>query len=112
MSTPDGDKSRNRIPLKGASIPNIVPNAQPIPQGSVRSKPPSERVALKPLVGNGLPKYGLRSVPNPSQNNTEGNSIPNTSVNNSVGNHIPNKNVNSGVQSSIIRNGVNSAHDQ
>ena len=57
MSTPDGDRRRNRIHLKDAGIPKAVPNAQPNPQGSVPSKPPSERVALKPSGGYGLPKW-------------------------------------------------------
>ena len=34
--TPDGDKRRNRVHFKDAGIPNIVPNAQPYPQGSVQ----------------------------------------------------------------------------
>ena len=67
--------------LQDTGTPKVVPNAQPYPEGSVPSKPPSERVVLKPLGGNGLPKYVVRSVPNPSVNSTEGNSIPNTSVN-------------------------------
>ena len=112
VSTPDGDKRRNRIHLKDAVIPKLVPDAQPNPQVSVPSKPPSERVTLKPPGGNGLPKYVLRSVPNPSVNSAEWNSIPNTSVNNAVGIQIPNESVNGGVQNSGIQNGVNSAQDQ
>ena len=89
-----------------------MPNAQPILQGSVPSKPPSERVVLKPPGGNGLPKYELRSVPNPSVNSAEWNNIPNASVNNVVRKQIPNQHANNGVQNSGIKNGVNSAQDQ
>ena len=108
VSTPDGDKSRNRIHLKDAGIPKVVPNAQPNPKGSVPRKPPSVLISLKPQGGNGLPKYVLRSVPNPSVNSAVGNSIPNISVNKAVGNR-PNHIVNSGVQNSGIQNDVNSA---
>ena len=111
VSTSDFDKRRNRIHLKDAGILKVVPNAQPNPQESVPNKP-SERIALKPPGGNGLPKYVLRSVPNPSVNSVEGNSIPNTSVNNAVGNPISSHSVISGVQNSGIQNGVNSAQDQ
>ena len=71
-----------------------MPNAQPNPQGSVPSKPPSERVALKPPGGNDLPKYVLTSIPNPSVNSAEGNSNPNTSENEAVDNQISNQSVN------------------
>ena len=66
VSTPDGDKRRKRIHLKDAGIPKVVSNAQPNPQGSVPRESPSVLVALKQPEGNGLPKYVLRSVPNPS----------------------------------------------
>ena len=107
MSTPDGHKRRNRIHLEDAGIPKVVPNAQSKPKGSVLRKPSSVLVALKPPAGNGLPKYVLRSVPNPSVNSAAGNSIPNISVNKAVRNQSPNHSVNSSVQ-----NGVNSAQDQ
>ena len=107
---PDHD-IRNRIYLKDADGPKFVPNAQPNPQRSVPRKPPSVLVALKQLGGNGLPKYVLRSIPNPGVNSAEGNSIPNTSVNNVVGIQIPYQSVNSGVQNSHIQNGVISAQD-
>ena len=73
-----------------------MPNAQPIPKGSVPRKLPSVLVALKPPGGNGLPKYVLRSIPNPGVNSAVGKSIPNTNVNKEVGNQSPNHNVNSG----------------
>ena len=63
-------------------------------------------VALKPPGENSLPKYVLRSIPNPSVNNAEGNSIPNISVNKAVGNQSPNYSVNSGIQ-----NAANSTQD-
>ena len=106
-STPDCDKRRNRIHLKDAGIPKVVPNAQANSKGSVPRKPPSVLVALKPTRGNGLPKYVLRSVPNPSVNSTLWKSIPNKSVNKAVGNQSPKHSVNSGVQ-----NGVNSTQDK
>ena len=112
VSTLDGNKRRNRIHLKDAGIPNMLPNAQPIPQGSVPSKPSSKRVALQPPGGNGLPKYVLRSVPTLSVNSTEGRSIPNTTVNNAVRNQIPNQSENSDVQNSGIQNVVNSPQDK
>ena len=65
MSTLDGDKRRNRIHLKDAGIPKGVYNAQPNLEGNVPRNPPLVLVALKPQGGNGLPKYILRSVPNP-----------------------------------------------
>ena len=77
-------KRRNSINLKDVGIPNVVPSAQPNPQGSVLSKLPSERAAVKPPEGNGSPKYVLRSVHNPSVNSAEGNSISNINVNNAV----------------------------
>ena len=61
-------------------------------------------VALKPPGGNGLPKYVLRSVPNPSVNSAVGNSIPSISVNKAVWHQGPNHSVNNRVQS-----GANSA---
>ena len=64
----------------------ICANAQLNPKGSVPRKPPSMLVALKPPGGNGLPKYVLRSVPNPSINSAVGMSIPNKSVNKAVEN--------------------------
>ena len=64
-------------------------------------------VAVKQPEGNGLPKYVLRSVPNPSVKSAVGKSIPNISVNKAVGNQSTNHSVNSDVQ-----NGVNSAKDQ
>ena len=69
-------------------------------------------VGLKPPGGNGVPKFVLRSVPNPSVNSADGKNIPNTSVNKAVGNQSPNQSVNSGVQNSDIQNGVNSGQDQ
>ena len=77
VSTPDGDKRRNRIHLKDAGIPKVVPNAQPNPKGSVPRKLSSVLVALKPPGRNDLPKYVLRSVPYLSVNSAVGNSIPN-----------------------------------
>ena len=107
MPTSDGDKRRNRIHLKDAGIPKVVLVAQPNPKGSVPRKPPSVLVALKPLVGNGLPKYMLRSVLNPSVSSTVGNSIPNISVSKAVENWSPNHTVNS-----VVQNGVNSTKYQ
>ena len=112
MSTPRGDKQRNRIHLKDAGIQKVVPNTQPILQRSVPRKPPSVLVALKQPGGISLLKYVLRSVPNPSVNSADGKSIPNTSVNTAVGNQSPNQSVNSGIQNSGIIIGVNSAQDQ
>ena len=112
VSTPDGDKRRKRIHLKDAGIPKVVHNAQPNPKGSVPRKPSLVLVALKPPGGNGLPKYVLRSVPNPSINSAVGKSIPYTRVNKAVGSQSPNQSVNSDVQNSVIQNGVNSAQDQ
>ena len=109
MSTPDGDKRRNKIHLKDAGIPKGVPNAQPNRKGSVPRSPPSLWVALKPSGGNALPKYMLRSVPNASVNSAVEKSIPNTSVNKAVGNQRLNHSANSGVKNSGIQNGVNSA---
>ena len=99
-------KGRNWIHLKDVGIPEVVPNAQPNPQGSVPRKPPSVLVTLKPPGGNGLPKYVLRSIPNPSANSAEGNSIPNTSINKAVENLSPNHSVNSSIQI-----GVNNTQD-
>ena len=56
VSTPDGDKRSNWIHLMDACIPDVLPNAQPIPKGSVPRNPPSVLVALKPPGGKGLPK--------------------------------------------------------
>ena len=112
VSTPDGDKRRNRIHLKDAHIPKVVPNGQPNQQGSMPRKPPSVLVTLKPPGENGLPKYVLRSVPNPSLNSADGNNIPNTSINIAVGNQSPNQSLNSDAQNSGRQNGVNSAHDK
>ena len=112
VSTPDGNKRMNRIHLKDASIPKIVPNAQPNPKGSVPRKPPSVLATLKLPGGNDVSKYVLRSVPNPSVNSAVGKGIPNTSVNKAVGNQSPNHSINSGVQNSGIQNGVNRAQDQ
>ena len=97
VSTPDSGKRRNRIHLNDAGIPKVMPNAQPNPQGSVLSKPPAERIALKPPGGTELPKYVLWSVPNSSVNSAEEKSVSNTWVNNAVGNQIPNQSVNSSV---------------
>ena len=77
-----------------------MPNAQPNPKGSAPRKPPSVLVAIKPPRGNGLPKYVLTSVPNPSVNSAEGNSIPNASVNKATWNQSPNHSVNSPIQNS------------
>ena len=108
VSKLEGDKRRNRIHLKDACIPKVVPNTQPNPKGSVARKPPSVLVVLKPPGGTGLPKYVLRSVSNPSANSAVGKGIPNTGVNNAVGNQSPIHSVNSGVQNSGIQNSVNS----
>ena len=112
VSKLEGDKRRNRIHLKDACIPKVVPNTQPNPKGSVARKPPSVLVVLKPPGGTGLPKYVLRSVSNPSANSAVGKGIPNTGVNNAVGNQSPIHSVNSGVQNSGIQNSVNSVQDQ
>ena len=100
MSAPYGDKRRNRMHLNDAGIPKVVSQCTwHNPQGSVPRKLPSVLVSLKAPGGNGLPKYVLRSIPNPSVNNVVGKSIPNMSVNQALGNQTTNHSVNSGVNS-------------
>ena len=56
MSTQNGDERRNRIHLKDAGIPKVVPNALPNPKGSMPRKPLSGLVALKPPEGRWFTK--------------------------------------------------------